>query len=359
MNTIDVKLSHHQYPIYIGANTLSGFADVLEKHYPARQIFIISSKNIDRFYGESLRSGFSKDKIIHTKYVPDGEIAKSYQQLERLHTEMLKRKYERGSLVIALGGGVVGDLAGFVAATFLRGIEFVQVPTTLLAQVDSSIGGKVGINHRLGKNLVGAFKQPQFVFSDTRVLKTLPAEELRCGLGEVIKYGFILDKNLFEYVEQNLDALLAFDEKALRHVVTVSSELKADIVERDEKESQLRMVLNYGHTFGHALEALFEYGQIKHGEAVILGIKCALHYSHLQKRIDRQDYQRGIKLLDRIPIEYDKKILDPDALVAKMKLDKKVKDSQVRLVLSDRIGSYAFHSAQNDDELKKAFEILK
>ena len=253
---------------------------------------------------------------------------------------------------------MVGDLAGYAAATYLRGVDFVQVPTTLLAQVDSSIGGKVGINHPLGKNLIGAFKQPLFVYADISTLQTLPDEEIRCGLGEVIKYGFILNKELFTYLEKNLDKALRKDTAVLRHLVEVSAAEKARVVAEDERESNLRMILNYGHTFGHALEAEMQFSGIKHGEAVILGMQCALHYQRLTQTISDEDYNRGMALLKRVPISYPREKLNPARLVEHMTLDKKVKDKNIRLILLDKIGRYRIDTTRNKQLLEEAFRVL-
>ena len=359
MKTINLKLSHTSYPIYIGRDTLGGFAELLKKHTQVGQIAVISNEKVFGLYGEKFLSGFSPDINVKVFLVPDGEQAKSISETDKLYTQLLENKFERGAMVIALGGGIVGDLAGFVAATFLRGVRFVQVPTTLLAQVDSSIGGKTGINHPLGKNLIGAFKQPEFVYSDVSVLQTLDDEEVRCGLGEVIKYGFILNAKFFTWLEQNIDKLLRKDAAALEEAVFVSSKEKAAIVEKDEKESQLRMALNFGHTFAHALEREFSYSGLKHGEAVILGMKCALLYEKENGALSDDDYQRGLALLSRVPLEYDKERIDAEKLTGYMFLDKKVKDGHIRLVLSPQIGSFRFATVNDTDKIRAVWEILK
>ena len=359
METINLKLSHTAYPIYIGSGMLDKFAEMLKKHTSAKQAAVISNEKVFGLYGRQLISGFDKDVFVKTFLVPDGEQAKSLEETGKLYTKMLENKFERGAVVIALGGGVIGDLAGFVAATFLRGVRFVQVPTTLLAQVDSSIGGKTGINHPLGKNLIGAFKQPQFVFSDADVLQTLEDDEIRCGLGEVIKYGFILNADFFNWLDANLDKLLNKDSAALQEAVYISSKEKAAVVEKDEKESQLRMVLNFGHTFAHALEREFAYSGLKHGEAVILGMKCALSYENKYGALSDDEYKKSMNLLNRIPVEYDRERIDPQKLTDYMFLDKKVKHGRIRLVLTPKIGSYRFETVEDADKIKTVWEILK
>ncbi|MEJ2052513.1 MAG: 3-dehydroquinate synthase [Calditrichaceae bacterium] len=359
METIHVNIASKPYPIYTGDSILTQFDEVLKTFYPSGQIAIITTQSIFNLHGSKLQKQLKSRYKLIMLFVPDGEGAKSYEQLQYLHTKLLENKFERGSLILAFGGGVIGDLAGFVAATYLRGVRFVQAPTTLLAQVDSSIGGKVGINHPMGKNLVGAFKQPLFVFSDTAVLQTLPDAEIRCGMGEVIKYGFVLNKPLFDYLQDNIELALRKDKEVLLHLVKISAAEKADIVMQDEKEKNLRMVLNFGHTFGHALEADFKFGEMKHGEAVILGMKCALQYAVNRNMLNRSAFEQGIRLLNRVPVEYNRDIIDVSKLVERMTLDKKVKDGRIRLVLCPDIGNYRFEFADDMNELKKAFGILE
>ena len=358
MQQIDVNLGPQSNPVFVGNGILEQFNKILRTYYQGDQIAIITNEKIFALHGQTLMDQLPEDVQILTVFVPDGEKAKSFEQLQDVYTQLLENHFERGCLIIAFGGGVVGDLAGFVAATYLRGVGLVQVPTTLLAQVDSSIGGKTGINHSLGKNLIGAFKQPLFVFSDAKVLQTLDDAEIRCGLGEVIKYGFMLNRTLFEYLEINLAKALQKDEPILQHLISVSALEKANVVMQDEREAGLRMVLNFGHTFGHALEAEYHFSQIKHGEAIILGMKCALEYARLINLLPKEEYQRGMALLNRVPIPFESAVLDMNALVNRMALDKKVKHGKVRLVLIRKIGEYVFHSVDNTNLLRQAFEIL-
>ncbi len=359
MERIEVQLATESYPIWVGSGIFNRFNEILRKHYQGDQIAVISNQKIFELHGKRLMEQLPADVQILTIFVPDGEKAKSFEQLQQVYTQLLENRFERGSLILAFGGGVIGDLAGFVAATYLRGVAFAQVPTTLLAQVDSSIGGKTGINHPLGKNLIGAFKQPLFVFSDTRVLQTLDDAEIRCGLGEVIKYGMVLNRSLFEYLTDHLEKALRKDDSVLQHLILESAKEKARIVMQDEKEGGLRMVLNFGHTFGHALEAEYHFGELKHGEAVILGMKCALYYARLIKLLPEADFRQGLAMLNRVPIPFDASALNIEALVRRMTLDKKVKQGKVRLVLMKRIGAYTFHRVENINLLKQAFEILR
>lgn len=356
MKQIKVEIPNEPYTVYVGDGILDQFADTLDRYKKYRQIVVISSKNIFDLYGEKLLSGFKEKLQVRVLLVPDGEKAKSLQQVEALYTSMLEKHIERGALIVALGGGVVGDIAGFVAATYLRGVDFVQVPTTLLAQVDSSIGGKTGVNHKLGKNLIGAFKQPLFVFVDTDVLQSLPDAEIRCGLGEAIKYGFILNHPLFDYLLGHIDKVQKKDPQALLHVVEQSIQEKAQVVAQDEKESGLRMILNFGHTFGHALEAELGYENLKHGEAVILGMQCALLYTKESGQMPVDDFETGMKLLKSVPVAVDKVKLSSDHLLEHMTRDKKVKDKNIRLVLTEQIGTYKMEEQADKDLIQKTWQ---
>ncbi len=356
MKTINVNLGQNTYPVYMGNGILDQFAQVLSKHSSAWQIVIISVKEIFDLYGETLLSGFENNKQVQVLLIPDGEKAKSLQQVEALYTKLLQKKFERGVVIVALGGGVVGDLSGFVASTYLRGVDFVQVPTTLLAQVDSSIGGKTGVNHPLGKNLIGAFKQPLFVLADTQTLQSLPDVEIRCGLGEVIKYGFILNRIFFEYLKENTVKALQKDAEVLLHLVETSAREKAKIVEQDEKESNLRMILNFGHTFGHALEAEFNYEGLKHGEAVLLGMQCALLYAREAGRMETEEFDLGMELLQRVPVSIERSALNAEALFEHMTRDKKVRDKNIHLILVEKMGKYKIEQKADSELIKKTWQ---
>ena len=357
MTRIDVDIPGAAYPVYCGRDILQNFGAVLSGHKNYRQAAVVTHPSLRRLCGERLLETLPVEQKFILE-VPEGEGSKSHETLMQLYTGLLDARFERGALIIALGGGVIGDLAGFAAATYLRGVDLVQCPTTLLAQVDSSIGGKTGINHPLGKNLIGAFKQPLFVFSDTALLATLPAGEIRCGLGEVIKYAFIGDEELLTYLEENVERALAGDPAVLEYLVVLSARQKAAVVEKDEKESGLRMILNFGHTFGHALEAEFAYSGLKHGETVILGMKCALRYAAALGRLDEAGLRRGMALLERIPVAYDRSKIDPARLWQRMLIDKKVKDGAVRLILVDRPGHWFVEEARRE-EVETAFAVLR
>jgi 3-dehydroquinate synthase len=274
--------------------------------------------------------------------VPSGEQSKSYAQMQLLYDQLVDMAADRRTIVVAVGGGVTGDLAGFVAATYARGLRFVQVPTTLLSMVDSSVGGKTGINHPRGKNLIGAFHQPIGVLIDLTTLNTLPDREYRSGLAEVVKYGVILDHEFFDYLEKNVEGLNARSPEVLRHVVARSCELKADVVRQDEYETTgLRAVLNYGHTFGHAFEALSGYGGLLHGEAVSIGMICASRLAESLNRITSKETARQTELLIRLglPVEVPKELHSRQQdIVNCMMLDKKTEGRELRFVLPSRIG---------------------
>lgn len=279
--------------------------------------------------------GFRVERAV----VPAGEASKCLAQVERLYDRLAAANADRRTLVVAVGGGVVGDLAGFVAATFNRGLPLLMVPTTLLAMVDSSVGGKVGVNHPKGKNLIGAFHQPVGVWIDTATLDTLPDREYRSGLAEVVKYGVILDADFFDWLERHSDAVLARDPEAVRHIVARSCRLKADVVEKDEREETgLRMVLNYGHTFAHAFETCGGYGAWLHGEAVAAGMACASRLAERLEMTPADATGRQVRLLERFGLPTAPKPWPVEELLAVMRRDKKARDGRMRFVLPSRIG---------------------
>src|SRR5690348_10792176 len=278
METLRVELGSRSYPIVIGRGLL-GERSLFEQHVPARDLLVVSNTVVAPLYLDALEACLQPRRVVAT-ILPEGESHKTLANVARILDVLVANRFGRDCAVVALGGGVVGDMAGFAAATYQRGVDFVQLPTTLLAQVDSSVGGKTGVNHPGGKNLIGAFHQPVAVIADTDTLKTLPPRELRAGLAEVIKYGLISDGSLFAWLEQNMEKLLAHDPEALAHVIRRSCEIKAEIVGRDERETGDRALLNLGHTFGHALESATGYTKWLHGEAVGAGLLMAATMSH-------------------------------------------------------------------------------
>jgi 3-dehydroquinate synthase len=337
MQTLHVDLGERSYPIYIGADLLSR-ADLLSPHIVGRQVAIVTNETVAPLYLNRLQSalqGYEQTSIV----LPDGEAFKNWETLQLIFDGLLQARHDRRTTVIALGGGVIGDMAGFAAACYQRGVNFIQIPTTLLSQVDSSVGGKTGINHPLGKNMVGAFYQPQAVLIDTSTLATLPARELSAGLAEVIKYGLICDEPFLVWLEEHMSALRALDVDALTTAIARSCAAKALVVSADERESGVRATLNLGHTFGHAIETEQGYGAWLHGEAVGAGTAMALDMSQRLGWIGEQDFQRGLRLLVAAGLP----VVPPASMTAEdflrhMAVDKKVLDGQLRLVLLRRLG---------------------
>ncbi len=277
MYTLNLDLGERSYPIYIGSGILAD-QQLLRRHVSGRQVMLVTNEVVAPLYLDKVRAGYpgiSCSQVV----LPDGEENKNLATLELVFDQLLAERHNRGTTIVALGGGVVGDMAGFAAACYQRGVNFVQVPTTLLAQVDSSVGGKTGVNHPLGKNMIGAFYQPQCVIIDTETLQTLPARHYRAGIAEVIKYGIIADREFFVWLENNYSSLLSLREDALHYAITRSCEIKARVVAQDERESGLREILNLGHTFGHAIETEQGYGEWLHGEAVAAGMVMAADLS--------------------------------------------------------------------------------
>ena len=335
--TLHIALGERGYPIRIGAGLL-GRRDALAEHVP-RRAMIVTDERVAPLYLERAIAALGDVPASHV-VLPSGEAHKHLGTLERIHEALLRERFDRGGTVVALGGGVVGDVAGFAAASYQRGVALVQVPTTLLAQVDSSVGGKTGVNHALGKNMIGAFHQPVAVVADTDTLDTLDDRELSAGLAEVIKYGLIADAGFLHWLERHVEDLLAREPAALAHAIGRSCEIKARIVEEDERERGRRALLNLGHTFGHAIEAATGYGRWLHGEAVAAGTVMALDLSVRVGLVDTALAERATALLERArlpaapPAE-----LSPETLLDFMRRDKKVDDGTLRLVLVDGIGS--------------------
>ncbi|MHB1236695.1 MAG: 3-dehydroquinate synthase [Gallionella sp.] len=338
MQTLSVGLGERSYPIHIGSGLLDR-AELLQAHVPRKRVAIVSNTTVAPLYLEKLQHTLQTAGIGSVAVIlPDGEEYKNSGTLNLIYDALLKNRCERSTPLIALGGGVVGDMTGYAAATYLRGVPFIQVPTTLLAQVDSSVGGKTGINHPLGKNMIGAFYQPQLVLADTDTLNTLPDNELSAGLAEVIKYGLIRDLPFLEWLEQNMDKLLARDTAALQYAIARSCRNKADVVAADERESGERALLNLGHTFGHAIESGMGYGVWLHGEGVAAGTIMAADLSQRLGWIDAQDVARIRKLFERAGLPVIAPDLGTDKYLELMGLDKKVEGGKMRFVLLRQVG---------------------
>ncbi len=336
MNTLKVELGSRSYPIFIGHGLLDQ-PEVLTGHLPARDVLVVSNTIVAPLYLERLAAALNGKRVVEA-ILPDGEAHKTLTTVSRILDVLVTNRFARDCTVIALGGGVVGDMAGFAAACYQRGVAHVQVPTTLLSQVDSSVGGKTGVNHPGGKNLIGAFHQPAAVIADTQTLASLPPRELRAGLAEVIKYGLICDAAFFGWLETHMDELLAAEPAALAHVIRRSCEIKAEIVGRDEREQGDRALLNLGHTFGHAIESATHYTQWLHGEAVGAGLLMAAAMSRECGLVGGPDVERLKHLLERTGLPTHIEGVAPAAALDHMRIDKKVKSGRMRLVLLKSIG---------------------
>jgi len=359
VHSVPVQLGCRSYAIKIGTGLLARLGDECARLKLGGRCAIVTDTNVGRRYAKEAfntlaTNGFSPSLIV----VPAGETAKSLKTVRTCYDLLAAHRLERKSFIVALGGGVVGDLAGFVAATYLRGIAFVQVPTTLLAQVDSSVGGKVGVNLKAGKNLVGAFYQPRLVLCDLDSLKTLPEREYRAGLAEVIKYGIIYDAKLFAQLERDLPKLLRRTPGTLAGVVARCCEIKADVVGQDETESGLRAILNFGHTYGHAIENISGYGKYLHGEAIAIGQVAASRLSARVLSLPEREVDRIASLFKRTGLPVSIKLAAPQRrkLLAAMKLDKKVSGGEIKFVLAKRIGRVRFGCKVTPDLVEQALD---
>lgn len=357
METLKVDLGSRSYPIYITADALAKLGELLKLYKIGERFVVLTNTVVDRHYGASVLASLHAAKLRADKIViADGERHKNLKTLERLTGEMLKLGCDRQTVVIALGGGVIGDLAGFAAATFMRGVEFVQVPTTLLAQVDASIGGKVGVNHALGKNMIGAFHQPRLVWIDTATLNTLPPREIVCGLAEIVKYACIRDRAYFTFLETHLTELLQLDQAILTKAIQRSCAIKAEIVIKDERESNQRALLNFGHTVGHALEAATNYRTLRHGEAVLLGMMIETYLSREAGLLTEAAFLSIENLLIKIPLKASLDGIDFAVVEQSMALDKKTKQGQLRMVLLREIGDAILTADWPREKLQPAVE---
>jgi 3-dehydroquinate synthase len=340
MKTLHVDLASRSYPIYIGTNLLEQAA-LFEPHLKSSStVFIVSNTTVAPLYAKTLMNTLSQlGKTVRLLELPDGESYKDWQHLQLIFDELLAHGADRQSMIVALGGGVVGDMAGFGAASFMRGIRFIQVPTTLLAQVDSSVGGKTGINHPLGKNMIGAFHQPVAVIADLNTLRTLPPRELSAGLAEVIKHGAIADADFLDWIEANTSALLACDTDAMAHAVLRSCEIKSAVVSADEREGGIRATLNFGHTFGHAIESGLGYGEWLHGEAVGCGMVMAADLSARLGQIGEADAQRLKRIIESMHLPIAPPKLGAERFMELMQVDKKTEAGQIRYITLGSIGA--------------------
>ena len=357
-NNVYVDLGTRSYNIGIGTGTLDKIGGLLATCCPTHHAIVITHENVEHPHAMTVAESVgSSDVQTDVVVIPVGETSKSIDVLASLWEKCLELETDRKSVIVAVGGGVIGDLAGFVAASFTRGLRFVQVPTTLLAQVDSSVGGKVGINLPGAKNMVGAFWQPAGVLIDTSVLDTLPAREYRAGLAEVVKYGVILDAEFFDYLEQNITGLNQRKHEVLVEIIQRSCQLKANVVQQDEREeSGLRAVLNYGHTFCHALEAVIGYGELLHGEGVAIGMLCASRLAERLGRVDAEFTSRQANLLAALGLPTEVPSVDPGRMLETMRHDKKVESGRLRFALPTKMGHVELVSDIDDNDVRAALD---
>lgn len=357
-HTLHVELGDRRYPIYIGSGLL-GQPGLIEPYVAGKRVLIVTNETVAPLYLKMCRqslAAFDVDEVV----LPDGEKYKTLDVMNRIFDVLLQKRFDRRTTLVALGGGVIGDITGFAAATYQRGVPFIQIPTTLLSQVDSSVGGKTGVNHALGKNMIGAFYQPQCVIADTTTLSTLPDRELSAGIAEVIKYGLICDCAFFEWLEVNVAHLVERDPVALAYAIERSCKDKAHVVAQDERENGLRAILNFGHSFGHAIENGMGYGVWLHGEGVAAGMMMASRLSHELGWLDAST----VKRIEKILVAANLPVLAPSAIdverfLSLMSVDKKVQDGALRLVLLKGIGEAVITADYAPDALKKIIQACR
>ena len=359
MNKVLVELGDNSYPIFIGENILENLGEMLKLYNFSGQVVVITDSNVSKHHREALSKSLNTSlKSFELITIPAGERSKSFRTIENIVTQMVELVCDGQTAMLAVGGGVVGDITGFVASIYKRGVAYLQIPTTLLAQVDSSVGGKTGVNHPLGKNMVGTFYQPKMVWTDLMLLRTLPKNEIVCGLGEIIKYGIIKDSELFELVAENLEKILALDLELLQEIVMTCCRIKAEIVAEDEKEAGLRMILNFGHTIGHALEAEMGYKKISHGEAVLLGMLAESRMALSLKMLNKEDFLRIEGLIANFNLSDKLKDIDLERLIQFIGSDKKAASGKIRFVLPRKIGEVEIVEDIESSVIKSAMKYV-
>jgi 3-dehydroquinate synthase len=358
MQTLNVALGDRAYPIHIGRGLLNQ-PELIIPQLKRKQVAIVTNTTVAPLYLDKLTKLLKANGVAVIEIVlPDGEAYKNSETLNTIYDALLQNRCERSTTLIALGGGVIGDLTGYAAATYLRGVPFIQIPTTLLSQVDSSVGGKTGINHPLGKNMIGAFYQPKLVLADTDTLQTLPKRELSAGMAEVIKYGLIRDADFFDWLETNINALMKLDDAVTSYAIYRSCQNKSEVVAADEHETGERALLNLGHTFGHAIENAMGYGVWLHGEAVAAGTMLAANLSHRIGWLNDTEVQRMHALLTASGLPLKAPNLGVKNYLDLMQSDKKVEDGKIRLVLQQRIGKAVITSDYDADKLRQTLEAI-
>ena len=359
MKKIKVKLSKNSYDIFVGKNCYLNIVEEIKKLRLNKNILIIIDRNVKKYWEEYIKKPFiDYENRIEYYILKPGESSKSYVELNRIYSFLLDNNFGRDTLVLAIGGGVTGDLAGYAASTFMRGVQLVHVPTTLLAAVDSSIGGKTGINFNSKKNMIGTFYQPKFVFIDTNFISSLPTKEITSGLGEIIKYAFLSDDDFFDYLKKNIDKVYINNEVVINKLILKSALIKASVVSQDEKESGLRKILNFGHTFAHAIESDLNF-RIKHGEAVIAGIISALYLANKTGILKKTRMSEYLSLTLKIHLPLLFQNLNEKNMVNIMQLDKKSRDGEINFVLISELGNILIDVKTGEKNILYSIESMK
>ncbi len=363
MESVPVQLGDRSYDIRIEAGSLRHTGRFVTELFGSnpRKVGVVTTRTVAELYLDTVFDSLAHEGMeVIPVVLPDGEEHKTTATWESILTRFIEARFERNSLIVALGGGVVGDMAGFAAATLLRGIPFIQVPTTIVAQVDSSVGGKVAVNHPLGKNLVGSFHQPRGVWIDTRVLTTLDHREVISGMGEVIKHAVIRDKTFFAFLETNLEQIMGFHapDPVMERFIAWNCRIKAGVVSEDEREGGVRAILNYGHTVGHALESVTGYGRFKHGEAVLIGMLAAGSIAAARSLLDEHELERQNALILRTGVRGRVDDIETDSLMDAMRLDKKVQEGRIRFVLPEGIGRASIYSDVTIAEMREGISRM-
>ncbi len=354
MKKIKINIPNNGYTVYLGNNTFSQLPNILEKENFLDNYLLVIDKNVSELYKKQITGLFSKSKKNIVKVIINSsEKNKSYGSVQLIHSALIDNNFGRDSIIIAIGGGIIGDIAGFAASTFMRGIKYVQIPTTLLASVDSSVGGKTGINFNDTKNIIGSFYQPQFVLIDPEFFNTLPEEEKLCGLGEIIKYSFLINEKYYSLVKNNYRKILNCESAIVSKVISESIKFKGDVVTRDEKEVGVRKILNLGHTFAHALEVQQEH-KLKHGQAVIVGITCALYLSKELNLVSDVEFKEYIEFLNEFSPHIKLRKVDTDMVLNIMQRDKKNRNNEIKLVLLSSVGVIVTDLAANRNLIKQS-----
>lgn len=356
MKNIKIDLPNSPYQVKVGSSTFNNLLKEIKKLNTPANLFVVADSNVATIYKSQFDEVFSAyDGKLYIHIIKTSEKLKNYETVNNIYKKLISKEFNRDTLIVAIGGGIVGDIAGFVAATYMRGVPFIQVPTTLLSGVDSSVGGKTGINFGSTKNVIGAFYQPKMVFLDTDFFKTLPEEELICGLGEIVKYAFLTDKSFFNFLDKKFDDILHLERSAIQKIISTSINYKASVVIEDEKEANLRKLLNLGHTFAHAIEVEQDH-KIKHGQAVVVGIACACYLSNKLGYFDDELLENYLSLLIKFREYIQIDAFDKKKLFDLMKRDKKNKDSKIKFVLPVTIGNILIDISADKQDVYYALE---